>query len=474
MEKRRKIILLRQFSSIIKNTRHPIHIYPPILLKNIQALLDEKKDLFQVRLIDCWIEDISQDEILEFLYKWPADVIVVLIDTFSIKENQVFLSRIENRGNIFLIGVGQGVTWKRNKFISEQDYLDVMIPGESELEVVNLLKELNQYERDYLKGKYRLRYEKAEPVEIVSLDEIPPLVWDKDELKKYRFVYPLRIRTEVVCGYIMSSRGCPHKCIFCSSVVRKSYGRKVRFASPQRIADEIAGMLKKKVNTICFEDENIAVSKKHITGICEEISRRKLRIKWIAHARIDDVDFELLGLMRKAGCILLLFGIESASQRIIGVLDKARININWADKAKEVFKLARKSGIATCALFIIGSPTETEQEVDESIKLAKELHPDLIKVHYFTPYPGSEAYEQFKDIIGIDQENNMYHYCKPVVNLSGMTDTILKRKQREFYRKVLLNPPFIISHLKNYTIFYLYNWKIGIQLIWKTFRFIFK
>ena len=126
---------------------------------------------------------------------------------------------------------------------------------------------------------------------------------------------------------------------------------------------------------------------------------RHLKIKWIAHARVDNITPSLLKLMKEAGCILLRFGIESGSRRIIDILKKRDSDIDWIETSRAVFKNSREEGISTAALFIIGSPSESQSEIESSLKLAKELEPDFIQVHFFTPYVGSAAYEQYKSRI---------------------------------------------------------------------------
>lgn len=468
--KYKNIVLLRLSSPVIENVKHPRHCYPPIALKYIQVLLINKGYL--VKLIDAWVKPIFLDRFTSYIISLPVDVIVIYINTFVYEVSLKFINLIKKNKDILIIGIGQDVTAKPERYKLNDSPFDIILPGESECEIVEIIEKLNNGEpKEKIKGYYCLQEELNIPTS-PDLNKMPFLIWSKDELREYRFIYPLRVNKKVICSYVISSRGCPYKCIFCSTAVRKSYGEKIILRDASKVVDEIENLTKFGVNVVSFEDDNFAASRGHVISICEEIKKRKLKIKWVSQVRIDGMDYDLLKMMKDAGCVLLLFGVESGSQRIIELLKKTKSDINWKEKANETFNLAKKAGIATCALFIIGNPTETENEVGESIQLAKKLRPDLIKVHFFTPYSGSEAYKQFQNIINIDKELKMYHYGEPLVNVSNMSDKALKQKQREFYKNVLLDSNFILFHLKNYFIFYLYNWKTGIELIWKTFKFL--
>lgn len=456
------VFLVRVSSSVMKKIKHPVHVCPPLLLKNIQALLLNRK-IANVHLFDLWVENKSIEDIFKMVDSTKKNIFILLIDTFSLEENNQFISRIKNKFDVLAVGVGQGVGLANE--VLDKNYFDVFLAGESELEVVSLVSDFLNYSQDDFKVKVANKYNRFKPLEVTALDSIVPLVWEKKELEQYPFLYPLRVKKKIVCGYLMTSRGCAHDCIFCSSAVRKSYGKDIRLLDSLKVVDQIDLLVKSGVNTIYFDDENIAVSRSHIESICNEIIRRKINVNWVAHARIDNVDYELLKLIKQAGCILLLFGVESGCPRIIELLKKTVATQKWSQTARKVFSDARKLGIGTCALFIIGSPTETAQEVDLSIELAKQLQPDLVKVHFFTPYPGSDVFEQVRGDIDKDVLIRAHHYCKPRINVSAMDDKTLEKKQHVFYRKVFLRPGFIISHFKNYFWFYLYNRNICVRLI---------
>ena len=199
-------------------------------------------------------------------------------------------------------------------------------------------------------------------------------------------------------------------------------------------------------------------------GVCAEITRRKLKIKWIIHARVDDVDDELLKLMRESGCVLIRFGIETGNRRVLSLLKKTRDEDGWFDKSKKAVKQAQSHGILVVCLFMVGCPTETREEMQESIDFAKVLSPDIIQVAYFTPFPGSRAHAMFKEHMDDVDAKDLYHYNRPKLNLSNMRDAELENAQRIFYRQFLLRPSFIVRHFARNALFYFMNHKIFFRL----------
>jgi radical SAM superfamily enzyme YgiQ (UPF0313 family) len=456
-DKIKRILLIRMNSPTINAIKHPLHCYPPLALKYMKRLL-EIKESYQIRLLDCWVKRKSSAELFDYTINWAPDLIIISIDTVTFKSSLAFASLIKKhkKEKVLIVGFGQDVTSRPKEYLFSDSPFDIVLLGEAEEEVVFLVERLNNDTIRDIKEYNQLQIQRG-PIVINCLDRLPALNWTPKELQDYRFIYPLRINKKTLCGYVISSRGCPHNCIFCSPIMRKSYGRKVRLRSASKVVDEIEYLMEMGVNLISFEDADFTISKEHVVSICKEIEKRDLRINWLANIRIDEVTLPLLKTMKRAGCILLLFGIESGSKRIIEILQKKRSDIDWNKKAKEVLRQTKKVGIATCAFFIIGSPTETEREVEETIRLAKILSPDMIKVHFFTPYPGSPVYEQFKERINQEDLLRMHHYATPLVNLSNMDIVKLRQLQSNFYRDFFLNPEFIFTHLVKYAGFYFHN-----------------
>jgi len=201
--------------------------------------------------------------------------------------------------------------------------------------------------------------------------------------------------------------------------------------------------------------------------VCNEIKRRNLKVNWIIHARIDEITNPLLKLLGESGCILIRFGMESGVERIVSLLKKTNNAKAWLDKSKSVVQTAQSNGINVACLFIVGAPTETLQEVEESISFARDLNPDIIQVAYFTPFPGTQAYKLYGKKVSEEAPNEQqYHYSAPKINVSAMTDKELSIAQGLFYRKFLGRPLYLMRHFVNNTFFYIMNSGLFIKLLY--------
>jgi len=470
MKRAKKVLLLRAGFIKRKQNDHPIHYSPPILLKNVQSILDGHGG-YEVEVLDCWISSSSMESLVDKILHMKVDFIVASIDS-SVSDSGIQLcSTIKENSNVIIVGVGSDVSERYPRYLQLNSIFDFVVRGEFELRVMQLIKELNLVDDiEKIKDKYsRGQYEDYAYVD--DLNVLPVIKWREQELRNYPFIYPLKLKKRVYCAYISASRGCAHPCTFCSPTVRKSYGKKMRLRSVNRVVDEMEELQEKGANVICFEDDNFAFSAKRVLSLCEEIRKRSLYVKWIVNARIDEVTPDLMKNMKSAGCSLILFGVESGSQRIINLLKKSSSRIGWRDQAIKTFQAARKIGISTCAMFIIGNPTETNDDVEKSIQLARDLKPDIVKVHMFTLYPGSSAHKQYKNEINISP--SQHHYLNATTSLSQLNSAELKKLQIRFYKKVLFNPLFLLDHIRNYSLYHLLNWQLSSELIKDTMRFLF-
>lgn len=463
-----RILLIRSGSRHIQRIRHPWHCTPAYTLKYAEVLL-KQTGKYQVKLIDCLSVFMTREALVAEALTWSPDLVVISTNTITLKEAFEFASLLKKRKDIFIIAAGHCLNSDLEKIYPGQCPFDVVFSGEAEREIFFLAEKLygkNDWGRNSREtNDFNLKKNKEE-VLVEDLDSLPLPVYTPQELEQYNFIYPLRINKRVVWGHILSSRGCPYSCIFCSPVTRTSYGKTLRLRSAENITQELFYLKSLGANVIAFDDDNFTFSAEHVESVCRQIIKSNLDIKWIAHARVDNINPGLLRIMKDAGCVLLRFGIESGSRRIINVLKKDGSGKDWIERCKIVFKESRKIGVSTAALFIVGSPTESKTDVAESIDLAKELNPDLVQVHFFTPYPGSAVYESFKSQI----ENNnlvsdMHHYIAPTLNLSNLDLDLLRKSQIGFYKKFFFRPKFIFCHLIKYTFFYLHNMKILFRLI---------
>ncbi|MFQ5647469.1 MAG: B12-binding domain-containing radical SAM protein, partial [bacterium] len=164
--------------------------------------------------------------------------------------------------------------------------------------------------------------------------------------------------------------------------------KKFRAHSAGFVLKEMESCVELGIRDFIIYDDTFTVNRKRVVAICRGILERKWEISWDIRARVTTVDLELLKLMKKAGCQGIHYGIEAGTEKILRVLQKG-ITIK---QATEVFKMTKRLGIKTLGYFMIGSPTETAQDIEETFRVARRLNPDFIHLTIFTPFPGTQIY----------------------------------------------------------------------------------
>jgi radical SAM superfamily enzyme YgiQ (UPF0313 family) len=213
---------------------------------------------------------------------------------------------------------------------------------------------------------------------IADLDDMPMPMHELLPLQKYRM--PL-IKGPVT--FIVTSRGCPAGCTYCIKHV--SYQYAVRLRSPAKLVEEMRLLQGLGVTHIHMYADLFTVNREQVIELCRLIIDDGLRLSWTANSRVDYVDAEMLGLMGRAGCTLIAWGIESGNELILKRAHKGA----KTEQAHRAVAWARAAGIKNWGYFIIGLPGETVQTIQETIALSKALPLDIALFHIAAPYPGT-------------------------------------------------------------------------------------
>jgi radical SAM superfamily enzyme YgiQ (UPF0313 family) len=219
-----------------------------------------------------------------------------------------------------------------------------------------------------------------------DLDTLPPPARDLVPLARY-----LAFDSH---ASVVTSRGCPYECVFCSAPAWT--GRSVRYRTPSLCVDEIEDLAAKGFTEITIEDDLFTLYRKHFMAVCDELVRRNTGIRWNAFSRVDTISPEIVETMARAGCQAICYGVESGSQEVLDLVKK-RSNL---DKVKEAMRMTQEVGISALASFIIGLPGETEETLRKTVEFANELHQEfgsLYGFHILAPFPGTEVRDKAKD-----------------------------------------------------------------------------
>ncbi len=378
-------------------TVYEINPEPPLGLAYLAAALLEYKNDLDIEIIDGLI--LNYDDYYKKILMINADVIGVTSTIIQLDEALRIPSLVKAKEPKFIIG-GPGPAIMESFKIYKSGY-SVICYGEGERTIVELMK---AFEHDlpledvdgisFLHNGQEVRTRPREPIE--NLDDIPFPARDLLDMEKYLSIW--KEKMGVASTQIVSSRGCPFSCRFCS---KNTFGRRTRSISHDRVIEEMRLIYDKyKAEIIFFDDDLFTLDRKRVFNFCDAMEMKLPGKKWWAQARVDTIDLEMLIRMKQAGCTSLMFGVESGSQRILDFLGKG-ITV---EQIRNAFQWVNGVGICGGMYLIVGIPGETQQDIDMTKKLIGDLKPKSIDVCFLTPVPGTEIYEMTKDLIreGID------------------------------------------------------------------------
>ena len=271
--------------------------------------------------------------------------------------------------------------------------IDYAVRGEGEFSFLHLLDALaSGTDPAGLPGLAVLRdgrlVEGPPPPFIENLDSIP--LPDRDSVDFRRYLRPpgnIRGKYLKRATSIITSRGCPFGCTFCSS--HGVFGRTVRRRSVGHVMQEIHGLMKDyDIDGLWFLDDTLLESPDWLQELCAEM--KKTGLPWACQAHVRRADEHLFRMMKDAGCCQLEFGVESGSPAVLRRLKKG----STPDDVRRSFAICHRIGIRTLANFMIGVPGETVEDTEMSFRLAREIRPDHVVVTFVTPLPGSELFTE--------------------------------------------------------------------------------
>ena len=189
--------------------------------------------------------------------------------------------------------------------------------------------------------------------------------------------------------FIITSRGCPAACRFCSSP--RFWGKTLRFRSPQSIVDEIR-FIRDKYGLLYFSlrDDTFTADRERVMAFCRLLLREKIYILWNCQSRVNAVDAEMLLMMKRAGCECVQFGVESGSRSVLKALGK---NIT-PEQVKAAALAVRRAGINLSVYLITGVPGETEEDLKATCRLIEEIKPADGQISPLAYYPGTALFEK--------------------------------------------------------------------------------
>ncbi len=400
-----------------------------------------------IHFIDAMTNDMSDDEVALRLRELQPDVVGTTSITPSIykAERLLQLSKQVVPDALTVLG-GVHATFMYKQVLSEAPWVDVIVRGEGEEIIVELIRAVHEgrYFQDRRKIKGLAFTDEGEIVAtpaastVKNLDGITP-DWSLLEWEKYIYV-PLNTRVAIP----NMARGCPFTCSFCS---QWKFWRDYRVRDPKAVVDEIETLVNDHgVGFFILADEEPTINKRKFTEFCEELIARGLpdKVKWGINTRVTDImrDKKDLWLWRKAGLVHVSLGTEAAAQMKLDLFNKE----TKVAENKEAIRLLREADIFTEAQFIVGLDNETPETLEETYRFAREWNPDLANWSMYTPWPFTPLFQELGDKVEVfDFEK--YNFVTPIMKPDAMDratllDRVMHNYRRFYMIKALFHYPW--------------------------------
>ncbi len=285
------------------------------------------------------------------------------------------------------------------------------------------------------------------PIPAEELDSMPFPAWHLFSLDLYTNLQPTVDRVEGRSLPILTSRGCPYRCSYCSQIGPRRW----RARSAESVVAEWRWLIQEQgAAEIGVLDDSFNIDRQRVLEICGRLVDEGLnQVPWIMinGIRANIADETVLGAMKGAGCIRAAFGVESGNQEILNSVVDKHLTL---DQVRAAFKAARAVGMETIGFFIVGLPGETEATMDDTIRFACELDPVVANFSIATPFPGTEMYETVKAkgrILAETWDDFVFFEGKARFEMPGLPAELVERKWKEAYRRFYLRPKRIARTL---------------------------
>ena len=294
-------------------------------------------------------------------------------------------------------------TFYPEEILAEEGRLiDFAIIGEGEITTYELVKAIKENKENYedIAGIAYLdnKTNKVKKSDLRALceniDDISYPAYNLIDMNYYTNASPYAIRGCFLRStYLLATRGCPSQCSFCVAKKLRTYtggGKYTRVRSAESLICEIKELKDKyAIDSFYFIDDLFTINRENVIEFCNEIKRQKISVLWGCSSKVSTLNEEVIRNMAEAGCVQIDFGVERGSDEALQLLKKG-ITIK---KIKDVFRLCNKYKIRTFANFLVNLPEEKEEDLDDIIDLMNELNPEIVSLNIFTPYPGTEIYD---------------------------------------------------------------------------------
>jgi anaerobic magnesium-protoporphyrin IX monomethyl ester cyclase len=385
----------REGYSMPKEIGNSLGIYLPYGMAILAAVLREKGH--EVFVVDAYAEGLSEAEHTQRVAEIEPDLIGVGPWTESLIGEMEGARILKNKlPGVPLVVGGPHASLYPKETLDRYSFVDYVVFGEAEETILELVDNLHDPERLKDVPGVGLRID-GEAVlapprpPVQDLDSLPFPAFDLFPMEKYFSSLAKKDKST----YILSTRGCPFKCRYCTKPVADK--RIVRYTSPDYILKLLNHLVfDHGMQEVHFFDDTFTLDKKRVLTICDGINNSELagKLSWTIRTRVDTVNPQVLEALKKAGCYRVGYGVESGNPEILKAMDRG-ISLK---KAFEVISYTKKIGLETAANYMIGYPGESKQTYRNTLQFAKKLNTDFANFSVTVAKPDSLLYEDYLEI----------------------------------------------------------------------------
>lgn len=418
-------------------------VLPPLGLCYLAAVL--RKARYETKILDINLLGLGQETALKEIAKERPDLIGLYATTLGIESAEGLAGKIkENFPQIQVVIGGPHISGYGKDTLKCADF-DFGIIGEGEKSLLELVRHIENKDKDFsgLKGiVYRKEGEIIQNENSAAIQDLDSLPFPaRDLLPDLRRYHPKKMfYKKLPLVHIFTSRGCPFQCVFCQT----PFGKNARFNSAGYVADEITSLVKDfGAKEIKINDDTFNLIEERVLKIFDILKKRGIRLPWACNLRVDTIrNKSFLKEIKKRGCWLVGFGLESGNQRVLDALKKG----TRLEQARQTCKWAREAGLRIQASFIIGNPLDTQETIRDTINFARSLPLHYPTFAFMTPFPGTELWRTACEF-------GSFHYEKfsdlrvsndPKFIPKGLSAQKLRQLYKKAYLEAYLNPRMIL------------------------------
>ena len=425
---------------------------PPLNLMYIAARLLKRGH--EVSILDLYAEELSEAEVVSRVKEFSPGLVGLATYTASFDIAADLAALVKKHVPGVKVAAGGIHASYLPEICLKNAAIDYVVLGEGEETCLELAGRLEK--GGDVSGVAGLAYKSGEKTVFTAprplIKDINSLPWPAHHLVDFGKYYLgiTRAVTSSKAASVLTMRGCPYRCTFCSH--HYGYGGKLRKRAPEDVAAEMKSLYDGYgIREFQFEDPSFTCDPGHVKEICRLIKKNGLKISWNCNVRANTSSDELFKVMNEAGCRRVLLGVESGSQEM---LDRMKKGVTLG-QIRNTVRLAAKYKMRVNAAFILGTPGETPETARETFDFALELDPDYVMFSVYVPSVGGELFETLSARGGLDLDKvygadyiTVYSEREPMVEMSAIPAARLLAMMEEYTRGFYFRPAYILKRLR--------------------------